>query len=147
MPRNLSLSLCALGTALISVAYLSAFIPGRPTWGAWSMILGLASLCVGCLALGAYRAGRRSALLTWSLVVSAAAIVTGFGLALALTPAEAPGARLVLGFPVRTAAVLYLVGVVPLVLLPLVYALTFDRLTLTDEDIARVRAARRPDAR
>jgi hypothetical protein len=65
-------------------------------------------------------------------------IVGGFAAAL-LLPAEAAGARLVLGLPLRAAVVLYGVGLCPLLVLPLTYALTFDELTLRDEDLARVR--------
>lgn len=145
MSRTACLSLCTAGTALIGAAYLSAFMPNGPRWGAWCMVGGLASLCAGCMALGAHRRGRRSALFYAALVFTALAIVLGFGLALVLPPTEGAESRLVLGFPVRAAAVLYVVGLLPLFVLPVVYAVTFDRLTLSDEDIARVRAARRPE--
>ena len=147
MNRSASLSMCAAGTTLICAAYLSAFVPGGPEWGTWCMVGGLAALCVGCTALGSYRSGRRSTLLNIALAFTALALVAGFGLALVLPPDEVTGASLVLGFPVRAAAVLYLVGLLPLFVLPLVYAVIFDRFTVTDDDVARVRAARRPGER
>lgn len=146
MSRTLSLGACAAGTLLIAIAYLSAFIPGGPTWGIWSMIGGLALLCTGCIALGTWHRARRSRLLNVTLVFTAVAIVAGFGLAVVLPGSESATSVLVLGFPRRAASVLYIVGVAPLFVLPAVYAITFDTLTLTDDDLARVRAARRPDA-
>jgi len=48
----------------------------------------------------------------------------------------------VLGFPLRAAIVIYGVGLVPLVMLPVVYAMTFDEMTLSEDDLARVREVR-----
>jgi hypothetical protein len=75
-------------------------------------------------------------------------VVSGcFGAALLLPPDEGPGAALLLGLPLRTAIVLYGVGIVPLLFLPLAYAASFDADTLTDEDLDRVRrAAKERDA-
>lgn len=142
MNRRVSIGLCAAGTTGIAAAYASAFVAGGPGWGSWCMVAGLALLCTGCMALGSWRAGRRSPLFLASLALTALAIVAGFGLALALPATERPGTALVLGFPVRAASVLFLVGVLPLFVLPLVYAVTFEQLTLTNEDLDRVRAAR-----
>jgi hypothetical protein len=47
-----------------------------------------------------------------------------------------------LGLPRRAAIVLYGVGLLPMFVLPVAYALTFDRVTLRPEDIVAVRAAR-----
>ncbi len=56
------------------------------------------------------------------------------------SPAEGAGARLLLGLPLRAALVLYGVGLLPIVVLPFAYAVTFDDMTLSEEDLARVRA-------
>lgn len=75
-------------------------------------------------------------------------VITGFGLALWL-PAESAGTALWLGLPPRAALVAYIVGILPSLVLPVAYAATFERLTLDDDDLARIRAARRkvmPDA-
>lgn len=94
---------------------------------------------VAMLALGAARSGGRGGLR--SLIVPFAAvllILTGaFAAALLLPAASEP---LVLGVPRRAAIVLYGIGVLPALVLPLAYALTFDA-DLTDDDIERVRAA------
>ena len=41
----------------------------------------------------------------------------------------------------RTAAIVYGVGLLPLLVLPVTYALTFDDQILTEEDLRRVRDA------
>jgi len=65
----------------------------------------------------------------------------GFGLALAL-PAGAPGSEpLLLGLPRRAAIVVFGIGLLPVLVLPVAYALTFEAQTLRDEDLERVRAA------
>ena len=57
-----------------------------------------------------------------------------------------------LGLPARAAIVIYGIGLLPIVVLPVAYALTFESQTLTAEDIERVRSlareieARRSDA-
>jgi hypothetical protein len=62
-------------------------------------------------------------------------------LALALPP-ETEGAALWLGLPRRAALVLYGIGLLPVAILPVAYARTFDSLTLRPEDLERIRAAR-----
>ena len=113
----------------------------------WCMVGGIATLSAGCQSLGAGRSGRRGWPLLLAMAVTVASILGGFGLALLLPATEGTGSRLVLGLPARAAAVLYVTGVLPLVVLPLLYALAFDRHTLTDEDLSRVRAARRDTTR
>jgi hypothetical protein len=145
MTRAVPLAACVAGTLLIALAYLSAFVAGGPRWGVWCMIAGLAGLGVGVMALGTWHPARRSRLVQGTLVLTGVAIVSGFGLAVLLPAGESAASPLILGFPARAAAALYIVGVAPLFILPLVYAITFSTLTLTGDDLARVRAARLPD--
>ncbi len=120
-------------------AYVGAFGEGA-SWAPWAMATGTPLLMVALMVLGMARDDRPLGWLWGVLTFKLAACVGGFGLGLVLPP-EAPGARLVLGLPVRAAAVLYGVGFLPLFVLPVAYALSFDRLTLTEDDLARVRAA------
>jgi len=129
-------------TLLIAVAYASAFVVGGAGWGAWCMVAGVAGISVSTIALGAHRHGRRNPIVTVALLATGVSLVAGFSLAL-LLPDAGPAEAVVLGFPVRASSVIYLVGVLPLFVLPLVYAWTFDELTLGDEDIERVRRAGR----
>jgi hypothetical protein len=132
------------GTVAVAAAYGSAFLPGGvPSWGNWSMVVGIALLCTGSMALGAARSGRRLGPMAWGLALTFVVLVGCFGAALAGSATEGPGSRLLLGLPVRAALVIYGVGVLPSLVLPLVYALTFRTLTLDQSDIERIRAARR----
>ena len=70
-------------------------------------------------------------------------LVIGFGAALALPATEGPLSTLWLGLPARAAIVIYGVGLLPIVVLPLAYALTFETQTLSAEDVERVRVLAR----
>lgn len=129
-------------TLLIAAAYASAFVPWGAPWGAWSMVVGVVGISMSVIALGAHRQGRPHRIVTLALVVTGVSLAAGLSLGLLLPPAGS-AERIVLGFPVRAAAVIYLAGVLPLFVLPVVYAWTFDALTLRDEDVERVRRARR----
>lgn len=125
---------------LVAAAYGSAFLPGgAPTWAPWLMVVGTAGLMVSTMALGATRRKHlRQLALPFALVFLI--IVVGFG-AVLLRPAEGPGTPLWLGLPPRAAIVLYGIGLLPLLAVPLVYALTFDAVTLSTADLERVRRA------
>ena len=89
--------------------------------------------------LGAARgeAGIGKLKIPFAFVVIVLAI--GFGAALTISP-EAPGSRLWLGLPIRAAIVIYGIGLLPIIVLPVAYALTFETQTLSAEDLERVRA-------
>lgn len=142
-PRR-GLSLVIAGTVAVAAAYASAFLPGgAPGWGPWSMVIGIALICTGAMALGAARPGRRLGAMVWALAFVFAVLVGCFGFALAMPATEAPGTPLLLGLPVRAAVVIYGIGWLPAVVLPVVYARTFRLLTLDESDIERIREARR----
>lgn len=135
-----------LGTTAVGVAYASALLSrATPGWAPWSMVLGIALLCTGSMALGAARTGKKAGGLGWALVAVFLILVACFGVALVLPAAEGPGARLLLGLPVRAAVVLYGIGFIPALLLPIVYARTFRDSTLSAADLERIRAARTAD--
>lgn len=140
MRRTLILITLIASTVLIAMAYVSAFVAEGVAWGVWCMVAGVTGISTSVMALGALREGRRNPVMTGALLLTGACIVAGFSLAL-LLPDEGLAEGLVLGFPARAAAVIYLVGLAPLFVLPLVYAWTFDAVTLRDEDVDRVRAS------
>jgi hypothetical protein len=130
------------GTLAAAVAYAAAFLPGgAPRWAAWAMAIGIAASCVGLMALGAARPGRRLGVLMVPLSFAFVVLVVGFGLALALPDGEGVASPLWAGLPVRAAIILYGIGILPMLVLPLSYALTFRQMTLTAEDVERIRAA------
>lgn len=127
----------------VAAAYASAFLPGGPPgWAPWLMVAGVAGSLVTVMALGAWRGGSVGPLAPVFGFVFAV-LVGGFGAALELPGAGADG--LWLGLPPGAAVVLYGVGLLPLFVVPVAYALSFDRFTLDDEDWERVRSVRTED--
>lgn len=126
----------------VAAAYASAFLPGGPPgWGPWLMLAGVAGSLVSVMALGAWREGSVGPLAPVFAFVFVL-LVGGFGAALQL-PAGADGAAgLWLGLPPGAAVILYGVGLLPLFVVPVAYALSFDRFTLDEEDWERVRSVR-----
>jgi hypothetical protein len=134
----------------IGVAYLSAFLPGgAPGWAPWLMSFGIAALMTATMALGAVRNDRIGRL--WiPLACTFVTLAAGFGAALYLPPLEGAAPPVLwLGLPAGAAIILYGIGFLPLLVVPLAYALTFDEMTLDAADLERLRAtarAQRPGA-
>jgi hypothetical protein len=93
--------------------------------------------------LGATRGRSGIGSLTIPFAFVVAVLVIGFGAALALPSTEGPLSTLWLGLPARAAIVIYGVGLLPVIVLPVAYALTFETQTLSAEDVERVRAVAR----
>ncbi len=134
----------AVATGVVAVAYGSAFGEGgAPRWAGWLLALAVPAALASTMVLGAARRGRVSGRLLAAFGGVAVLLAVAFGLALGL-PAGAGGGALgeplLLGLPRRAAVVVYGVGLLPVFVLPVVYALTFDAQTLRAEDLERVRA-------
>lgn len=128
-----------VSTMLIAVAYGAAFLPGgAPSWAPLLLAIGSVGTMFSAMVLGATRPGRRLGPLAVVLALGFVLIAGGFVLALLLPP-ETPASPLWLGLPRRAAILIYGIGLLPVLLLPLAYAATFDRVTLSDEDLARFR--------
>ena len=141
MTRRTALAGLLAGTLAIAAGYGSAFLPGPPPgWAAWALATGSSLVMVASMALGAVREGKGVGRLNWAFAFVFVVLAGGFA-AVMLLPAETPGAPLYFGLPLRAAIVLIGIGLLPLLVLPVAYALTFDEMTLSDEDLARVRAA------
>jgi hypothetical protein len=142
--KRLALAALLASTVLIAAAYAAAFLPGgAPGWAPWCMAMGIPGALAGVMVLGAVRDGAGLGRLAWPFAFVAGALALGFGLALALPASEAAGAPLYLGLPLRAAIVLYGIGLMPIAVLPVAYALTFSTQTLTEDDVERVRLAGR----
>lgn len=92
----------------------------------WCAAVGLTLAMTGTLVLGARRGGR---LTRWGWLAAATVagvLLAGFAAALTL-PAESATGPLWLGLPRRAAIVLLGVGLLPVLVLPLCYALDFGR--------------------
>ena len=143
MTRALAVIGLVTSVALIAAAYLSAFVgDGPPAWAPWCFALGVPGAIVGVMVLGAAR-GKRGGVgrLIVPMTFVGLALASGFGLALGLPADEAESARLIFGLPVRAAIILYGIGLMPIVVLPIAYAMTFETQTLNADDIERVRRA------
>ncbi|MDF1503887.1 hypothetical protein [Roseisolibacter sp. H3M3-2] len=133
-----------VGTLAIAAAYASAFrAGGAPAWAAWLKALGVPLVQVATMVLGAARRGRVAGGTLAAFAALGALLAGVFGLALALPAGLGGGERLWLGLPRRAAVIVYGIGLLPALVLPVVYALTFDAETLRPEDQARVEAAAR----
>jgi hypothetical protein len=136
------LALVMLSCATVGVGYAGAFLPGgAPAWAPWCMAIGTNGALMSLMALGATRRGTLPPALIWTFVGMFALCAGAFCYALAMPAAEGAGGALLIGLPVRTAVLLYSVGVAPIVILPFAYALTFDKSTLSEDDLVQVRAA------
>lgn len=140
--RRLVLRLLALSIALVALSYVGVFLPGdTPAWAPWLLALGSNGVIMSLMALGAMRRDSLPRSLVWTFIGLFALCAGAFLLALAMPANEGAGGPLLLGLPVRTAIVLYGIGVIPIAVLPLAYALTFESSTLSDADLERVREA------
>ena len=124
----------------IAIAYASAFAPGgAPAWAPWLLALGIPGALGAIMILGAARGRKGIGALKLPFLFVFVVLASGFCLALGLPANEAPGTTLLLGLPVRAAIVIYGIGLLPIVVLPVAYAITFDTQTLSESDIQRVR--------
>jgi hypothetical protein len=139
--KRLALGTLVLSALAIAAAYASAFLPGgAPAWAPWPMALGMPAALVAIMVLGAARGGRVGKLAI-PFAFSGVVLAAGFALALALPADERAASPLYLGLPLRAAIVIYGIGIFPIVVLPIAYALTFHEQTLNAADIERVRLA------
>ena len=138
--RHAALVTLFAGIAAIALGYAAAFRPhGTPSWAPWLLALGIPAALGAIMILGATRADRGVGPLKIPFAFVILMLVIGFGAALALPAAEGPLSRLWLGLPARAAIVIYGVGLLPIFVLPIAYALTFETQTLSAEDLERVR--------
>ncbi|MFW6079233.1 MAG: hypothetical protein ACODAE_06415, partial [Gemmatimonadota bacterium] len=139
MVKRAALTTLLLAVAVLALAYASAFLSGGPPrWAVWAFALATPASLVAVMALGAARAGRLGPL-GGAFALVFLLLAGGFALVLLLPPEDPTDPVLWLGLPRRAAVLIYGVGLVPLVLVPVAYALTFDSLTLDAEQLERVR--------
>ncbi|MGH7650235.1 MAG: hypothetical protein ACREMS_00180 [Gemmatimonadaceae bacterium] len=138
--RRVALTALFLGVLSIAIGYGSAFNPtGTPSWGPWLLALGIPTALGGIMVLGAARGRRGVGPLRFPFLFVVVTLAAGFCAALALPSTESAQSHLWLGLPIRAALVIYGIGLLPIVVLPVAYALTFESQTLTADDVERVR--------
>ena len=128
------------GILAIALGYAAAFFPGgAPPWVPWLLALGIPIALGAIMILGAARGRMGIGPLKYPFAFVVAVLAIGFCAALALPATESALSRLWLGLPARAAIVIYGIGLLPIIVLPVAYALTFEAQTLTAEDVERVR--------
>jgi hypothetical protein len=140
------IALLALFVAIVAIAtgYAAAFNRGgAPTWAAWLLALGISVALGAIMILGAVRGTSGIGRLKIPFALVILILVIGFGAALGMPATENVLGRLWLGLPARAAIVIYVIGLLPIVILPVAYAMTFETLTLSAEDVERVRESAR----
>lgn len=144
MARRNSLLALFLGTLACAAAYASAFLPGDPPgWSPWALGIGTAVVMVAASALGAARADTGIGRLKLPFAIAFLIVAGGFAAVLSMPAPDAADPRLFLGLPAGAAIVILGIGLLPLLVLPIAYALTFEDMTLSEADLARVREAAR----
>ena len=124
----------------IAAGYAAAFAPGgAPVWAPWLLAFGIPGSFSAIMILGAARGNRGIGSLKIPFLFVFLVLAGGFCLALALPATESSSSSLLFGLPLRAAIVIYGVGLLPIFVLPVAYALTFDTQTLNESDIERVR--------
>lgn len=140
--KRLLVRMLVASCGLVAIAYAAMFVTATPpTWAAVSLAIGANGVIMSLMALGAVRRETIPRSLVWTFIGLFVLCAGCFVVALLLPAQEGAGGPLFLGLPIRTAIVLYGVGVVPIAILPFAYAFTFESSTLNDEDLVRVRAA------
>ncbi len=143
MTRPLAIGALLLSALLIGAAYVGALVASPvPRWAPWALMIGTSTIMLATMVLGASRRGAGIGRLVVPFAAIFTVLIVGFSAALVL-PAESATSPLWFGLPRRAAVILYGVGVLPLFVLPIAYAVTFESLTLSNEDLERVRAVKR----
>ena len=140
--QRAGLMLLIVGLLAVGLAYGAALLGVAAAVAPWWLASGSTATLAGLAALGAARRGRSSPLLGWSIAIAFMSVAAGLLVPLAL-PAPGAATPLLLGLPRPTAILLLLVGLVPLVMLPIAYAVAFEREVLSDADLAALRGRQR----
>lgn len=142
--RRAALMALIAGILAIAFGYAAAFLRGgTPAWAPWLLAFGIPVALGAIMILGAARGRMGIGPLKYPFAFVVATLAVGFGAALALPATEGPLSELWLGLPARAAIVIYGIGLLPIIVLPVAYALTFESQTLNAEDVERVRALAR----
>jgi hypothetical protein len=146
--KSYILGLVVLSLVVVGAGYAGSFAPGGPaSWAPWCLSTGTCGALMSLMALGAVRRGRIAPALRWVFAGMFLFCAGCFAAALALPANEGAGGTLLLGFPLRSTIVLLGVAVVPILVFPFAWALTFDSAMLSEDDLRRLREAQASMAR
>ena len=135
--RRLALPLIVVSLLVIAAGYASAFLPGgAPRAAMYAFAIATSGIMTGVLLLGAARKDRPLGKLKWVFPIIFIVIAGGFCAALMQTDVDT--GKLWLGLPAGAAIILYVIGLVPMMILPVAYALSFDE-TFGEPELEDVR--------
>ena len=138
MIRRGALFVIFLSMVVIGLGYASAFLPGGvPEIATYAFAIATACMMTAILVLGAARRQAKLGKLWW--VFAFVFVVLAGGFTAALAEAAVTTERLWLGLPSGAAIILYVVGLSPMAVLPIAYALSFDKTTLSGEELETLR--------
>lgn len=143
--RGAGLTGVIAGTLCAGGAYAVAWMSGGASPVApWLMVAGITMTLSAMILLSAGTTARRR-VLVGAAIVLAILLAGAFGAAL-LLPREASSDDLLLGLPRRLALVVYVIGLIPALILPLAFAIDFrddgldpDALKALRDECARLR--------
>ena len=139
LARRLAVATRVVSITSIAISYGASFSKsGTPTWSPWLIAIAVPISLVAIMILGAARGAGGIGRLKVPFAFVALTLIVGFTAALALPADEGPMSKLWLGLPLRAAIVIYGIGLLPIVILPVAYALTFETQTLSAQDVERV---------
>ncbi|HET7188561.1 MAG TPA: hypothetical protein VFI52_10415 [Gemmatimonadaceae bacterium] len=139
--KRVLIRLLVASCCLVALSYAAVFAGARGGWAPWTLAIGANGVLMSLMAIGAVRRDTLPRSLVWTFGGMFVFCAGCFVAALALPAAEGANGPLLFGLPLRTAIVLYGIGVVPIFILPFAYALTFESSTLSEADLHRVRTA------
>jgi hypothetical protein len=140
--KSYILGLVVFSLLVVGAGYAGSFTPGGPAaWAPWCLSTGTCGALMSLMALGSVRRGRIAPALRWVFAGMFVWCAGCFAVALALPADEGVGGALLFGFPLRSTVVLLGVAVVPILVFPLAWALTFESSMLSEDDLKKLRAA------
>jgi hypothetical protein len=139
--KSFILSLVVLSLLVVGAGYAGSF--AGAAWAPWCLAIGTCGALMSLMALGAVRRGRIAPSLRIVFVAMFLFCAGCFCVALAMPANEGVGGTLLFGFPMRSTIVLLGVAIVPILVLPMAWALTFDSSMLSEADLQRLREAQR----
>ena len=138
MTRRFALLVIFVSMLVIGAGYASAFREGgAPRFMTYAFAIATAAVMTAIIVLGAARKGKRLGVLGW--VFSFTFVVLAVGFSVALNQTTVTTDKLYLGLPAGAAVILYIVGLLPMAVLPIAYALTFEKTTFDEQELEELR--------
>ncbi len=141
MLKSIVLSLVVISLLIVGAGYTGSFFSAP--WSPWCLAIGTCGALMSMMALGSIRRGKIAPALRWVFAGMFLFCAGCFCVALALPANEGAGGPMLFNFPLRSTIVLLGVAIVPILVMPFAWALTFESSMLSDADLQQLREAQR----